>query len=175
MATKSVRTAYRGRFISVAVDTVELPNGNTTELEIVRHPGASVVVPIEDDGTVVLVRQFRHAADGWLLEAPAGKLDAGESPESCARREVEEETGLRARELTPLGFVFASPGFTDERLWLFLARSLEPTRQALEADEVLSVERMPFAKAVELAESGGIEDGKSVCALLRARAHLNRR
>src|SRR4051812_32383986 len=118
------RSAYRGRFIEVMVESVKLPNGTTTELEIVRHPGASVIVPLDADGKVVLVRQYRHAASGWLLEAPAGKLDPGESPETCARREVEEETGMRVNDLISLGFVYASPGFTDEKLHLFLGRDL---------------------------------------------------
>jgi ADP-ribose pyrophosphatase len=171
---RSSRSAYRGRVIEVTVDTVELPNGNTSDLEIVRHPGAAVIVPV-DGGEVVLVRQYRWAATDYLLEAPAGKLDKGESPEACARRELTEETGLTAKELISLGFVFASPGFTDERLHLFLARGLAKAKQALEADEVLSVERVPFSEAVRLAETGAITDAKSVCALLRARAYLERK
>ena len=125
-------------------------------------------------GHVVLVRQYRHAASGFLLEAPAGKLDAGETPEACARRELQEETGFYARDLVSLGFVWASPGFTDERLHLFLAQGIAPRQQALEADEVLTVETLPLAEAVKLAEHGDITDGKTVCALLRARAYLER-
>ena len=99
---------------------------------------------------------------------PAGKLDPGEEPEACARREVEEETGYRARDLEPLGWIWTSPGFTDERIWLYLATGLEPARQELGQDEVLSVERLPFARAVALAAGGELTDAKSTCALLRA-------
>jgi ADP-ribose pyrophosphatase len=135
---------------------------------MIRHPGAAAVVPIDEAGRVLLVRQYRYAASGWLLEVPAGKLDDGEPPERCAVREVEEETGHRPRELEPLGWIWTTPGFTDEKIWLYLARGLESTRQNLQADEVLKVERFPFAEAVQMAASGVIRDGKSVCALLRA-------
>ena len=166
------RSVYEGRVVNLSVDRVRLPNGNECELEMIRHPGAAAVVPIDEAGRVLLVRQYRYAASGWLLEVPAGKLDEGEPPESCAVREVEEETGHRPRELEPLGWIWTTPGFTDEKIWLYLARGLEPTRQNLQADEVLSVERLPIAEAVEMAASGVLRDGKSVCALLRASRRL---
>ncbi len=162
------RTAWTGRLLEVGVDRLRMPGGATTELEIVRHPGAAVVVPITADGEVVLVRQYRYAVGGWLLEAPAGKLSPGEAPEACARRELEEETGWQAAELVPLGSVWSSPGFTDEVLHLFLARGLEPGSQALEPDELLSVEALPLEEAVRMAHDGRISDSKTVCALLRA-------
>jgi ADP-ribose pyrophosphatase len=149
---------------------VRLPNGRDVELEIVRHPGAAAVVPVDGDGNVLLVRQYRWATSGWLLEVPAGKLDPGEDPETCARREVEEETGHRPGTLVPLGWIWTTPGFTDEKIWLFRAGDLTATRQALQADEVLQVERVPLGAAVEMAVRGEIADGKSVCALLRAAA-----
>lgn len=166
------RTGYAGRVLRVTVDRVELPGGATADLEILRHPGAAVVVPLTDQGQVLLVRQYRHAVGGWLLEAPAGKLDPGEGAESCARRELEEETGWRAGELLALGSIWSSPGFTDERLHLFLARDLKPGRQRLEDDEVLTIEPLALAEAVAMARDGRIADSKSVCALLRAAAHL---
>ncbi|MCA9581630.1 MAG: NUDIX hydrolase [Myxococcales bacterium] len=169
----SSNRAFTGRMIHVDVDTVTLPNGRDVPLEIVRHPGAAAIVPVDDQGNVILVRQYRYAADGYILEIPAGKLDAGEPPATCAPRELLEETGYVAESMTPLGFIYASPGFTDERIWLFLARGLRFEKQALEADEVLDVETMPFAKAVALAEAGGIEDGKSIAGLLRAKAFLS--
>jgi ADP-ribose pyrophosphatase len=119
-----------------------------------------------------LVRQYRHATGKWLLEVPAGTLANGESPESCALRELIEEAGHRAGELQPLGWIWTTPGFTDERIWLYLARNLEPAAQQLDDDEVISVERLPLAEAVRRARDGGIEDAKSVCALLRAEAWL---
>ena len=166
------KPVFRGRVVALSIDTVRLPNGNTCDLEIVRHPGAAAVVPVDADGSVILVRQYRHAAGGWLLEVPAGKLDGGEPPQACAVREVEEETGYRAGRLTPLGWIFTTPGFTDERIWLYLATELEPTRASPQPDEALEVERRPLAEAVELALSGEIRDAKSVCALLRAARHV---
>lgn len=166
------RRELTGRIVNVDLERVALPNGSVCELEIIRHPGAAAVVPLSPDGSVLLVRQYRHATGGTILEVPAGKLDPGESPESCARRETEEETGYRAGELVPLGWIWTTPGFTDERIWLFLARQLETSHQDLQADEDLVVERLPLQEALSLALSGGIDDGKSICALLRAAGFL---
>ena len=162
------REAWRGRMIKVSVDTVKLPNGHTVDLEIVRHPGAAAVVPVDGEGNVVLVKQVRYATGGWLLEVPAGKLDAGEAPEACAARELVEETGLRAGKLIAMGAIFTTPGFSDERIWLYVATDLQPAPQALEDDEVLTLERMPLREALEKALTGEIDDAKSVCALMRA-------
>ncbi|HRC85125.1 MAG TPA: NUDIX hydrolase [Thermoanaerobaculia bacterium] len=162
------RTLYRGSFLEMTQERVELPNQVTVDLELVRHPGAAAVVPLGADGQVVLLRQYRHATDGWLVEVPAGKLDAGEAPDVCARRELAEEAGLAADDLVPLGPFWASPGFTDEVIHLFLARGLNPTEQQLEADELLHTFKLPLAEAVALAARGEIADGKSACALLRA-------
>ena len=164
------REIYRGRTFDVDVDRVRLPNGRELDMELVHHRGAAAVVPVLDDGTVLLVRQYRYASGGWLLEIPAGKLDHGEAPEACARRETEEETGYRPARLEPLGWIWTSPGFADEKIWLYLATGLEPTQQTLEHDEVLSLERMPLKEAVDKAARGEIHDAKSVCALLRAAA-----
>jgi ADP-ribose pyrophosphatase len=162
------REIYRGRTFDVDIDQVRLPNGMEVELELVHHRGAAAVVPVLDDGTVLLVRQYRHATGGWLLEIPAGKLDHGESPETCANREAEEEVGYRPSKLDPLGWIWSSPGFCDEKIWLYLATGLESTKQVLEEDEVLHVERLPLKEAVEQALSGEIHDAKSAVALLRA-------
>ena len=162
------RVVFDGRVVRLSVDRVRLPNGNETDLELIRHPGAAAAVPLAEDGTVLLVRQYRYAASGWLLEVPAGKLDPAEEPEACALREVAEETGFLPGRLEPLGWIFTTPGFTDEKIWLYLARDLAPARQELQHDEVLTVVRMPLAEAVERAVSGEIRDAKSVCALLRA-------
>jgi ADP-ribose pyrophosphatase len=164
------REIHRGRIVDLALERVRLPNGHVVELEMVRHRGAAAVVPLLADGRVALVRQYRHAASGWLLEVPAGTLAEGEAPEACAAREIAEETGYRAGRLEPLGWVWTTPGFTDERIWLYLATGLEPGTPALDADEALEVEHLPLAEAVELALAGEICDAKSVCALLRAGA-----
>jgi ADP-ribose diphosphatase len=168
----ATREIFRGRTIHVAVDRVRLPNGREMDVELVHHSGAAAVVPLLDDGSVLLVRQYRYATGGWLLEIPAGKLDADESPEGCAVRETEEETGYRPGELRPLGCIWTTPGFADEKIWLFLATGLQQTAQVLGDDEVLSLERMPLAEAVEKAASGEINDSKSAVALLRVREVL---
>jgi len=172
--TVSTRLIHDGRVVKLSVEQVTLPNGNTVTLEVIKHPGAAAVVPLDGDGNVILVRQYRHATGAWLLEVPAGKLDhPGESPEECARREVEEETGYRAGTLSPLGWIWTTPGFTDEKIWLYVATDLSPSRTSHQPDEVLSVVKMPLPEAVGMAASGAIADGKSVCALLRA-AYGNR-
>jgi ADP-ribose pyrophosphatase len=120
-----------------------------------------------------LIRQYRYAADGYILEVPAGKLDPGESPESCAAREVIEEAGVRAGTLHPLGWIFTTPGFTDEKIHLFAATGLSAAPQDLDDDEVIEIVRMPLAEALRLASTGGIRDGKSLCCLYRARQELD--
>ena len=160
---------HDGRIVKLDVEEVRLPNGNVVTLEIIRHRGAAAVVPVDDEGRVVMIRQYRYATSGYLLEVPAGTLDhPGEAPEACALREVEEETGYRAAKLDPLGWIWTTPGFTNEKIWLYRATGLTPTRSAHESDEVITVERVPLDEAVKKALSGEITDAKSVCALLRA-------
>ena len=168
MSALSSRTVHTGRVVTLNIDTIKLPNGNETELEVIRHPGASAVVPITDSGNVILVRQYRHAAGGYILEVPAGKLDAGEDPAVCAARELQEEAGVIAGELQSLGSILTTPGFTDEVIHLYSATGLRPGTQALEHDEVLTVEEVPFAEAVRMCVEGDIRDAKSICALLLA-------
>ena len=169
----SSRSVHDGRIVKLSLEEVRLPNGNVITLELIRHPGAAAVVPVDSDGNVILVRQYRHATGSWLLEVPAGKLDhPGESPEDCALREVEEETGYRAGRLVPLGWIWTTPGFTNEKIWLYLALDLSATRSNLQTDEVLTVEVLPLAEAARRAVSGEIVDAKSVCALLRAAAAI---
>jgi ADP-ribose pyrophosphatase len=164
---------HSGRVFDLRVEEVELPGGRRTKLDLIRHPGAAVVLPLLDTGDVALVRQYRHAAGGeWLLEVPAGTLERGEEPAACAERECAEEAGYRPRTLVPLGFLWTTPGFTDEKIWVFLGRDLEPAPRALDEDENLSVEQLPLAEALRLALSGGIDDGKSIVALTRAAAYL---
>lgn len=162
-----VRAIWSGRVVRLSVERVRLPNGNVCELEVIRHRGAAAVVPLDEQRRVLLVRQYRYAAGDWLLEVPAGKLDGDEPPEACALREIEEETGMRAGRLVPMGWIWTTPGFTDERIWLYLALDLVPGRQQLQHDEVLTVERLDLAEAVERAIRGEIRDAKSAVALLR--------
>lgn len=168
MKDPTVRTIHKGRVVTLNVETLMLPNGHETQLEIIRHPGAAAIVPLTDSGNVLLVRQYRHAAGGYILEVPAGKLDAGEDPQACAARELQEEVGVVAGKLHKLGSILTTPGFTDEIIHLYLATHLQPGTQALEQDEDLTVEEVPFAEAIRLCMEGGIRDAKSVCALLLA-------
>jgi ADP-ribose pyrophosphatase len=165
---------YSGHRISLSLDRVELPNRHVAELTIVQHPGATAIVPMLGDD-VLLVRQYRYATGGWLLEIPAGTMGPGESPAVCAARELEEETGYVAGELTELGWVWSSPGFCTERIWLYLARGLTAARQRLEEDEVLSLEQKPWREVLDLVERGEVHDAKSISALLLAAHRLGLR
>jgi ADP-ribose pyrophosphatase len=166
----SSREIHKGRVVHLFEDTVRLPNGHVATLDMIRHPGAAAVVPFVslDPPTILLVRQFRHAAGGFLLEAPAGKLDPGEAPEACAARETEEESGYRAGRLEKLGAILTTPGFTDEVIHLYAGFDLVPVPSRLEVDEVLTVERVPFADAIAMVERGEIQDAKTMSALLLA-------
>lgn len=166
---------YEGRVIHLDVDTVRFPDGSTGQLEMVRHPGASAVVPMLDDPAgpdprVLLIRQFRHAADGVIWEVPAGRLDPGETPEECARRELAEETGMRASQLSRLTTIYTTPGFTDERIHLFLAGGLEEGTHRREADEFMELRPTPWSEAMRLIEQGAIMDGKTLVSLLYVQA-----
>jgi ADP-ribose pyrophosphatase len=167
MSESSARTIHRGRVVHLVVEDIVLPNGHAMQIEIVKHPGAAAIVALTEYDEVILIRQYRHAAGGTVVEIPAGKLD-GESPLACAARELEEEAGVTAESLQPLGSILTTPGFSDEVIHLFLARGLQNTMQRLEADEVLTVERIPFEAALERCARGEIRDAKSLCALFLA-------
>jgi ADP-ribose pyrophosphatase len=160
-----VRNIYTGKVITLNVDTVLLPNGVTVDLETIRHPGASAVVPIKDDGTVVLIRQFRHAAGGFIYEIPAGKLSPGEDPLDCAARELEEEVGYRAASFELLSSIFTAPGFADEVIHVYKATGLMIGRQHLDRDEVLEIVEMPLNQAIGKIQDGTIRDGKTIIGL----------
>jgi len=159
------KNIYTGIVVNLNVDTVILPNGITVDLEIVRHPGAAAVVPVKDDGTVILIKQFRHAAGGFIYEIPAGKLYPGEDPKVCAARELEEEVGHQAATLELLSSIFTAPGFTDEVIHIYKATGLTAGRQQLDRDEVLEVIEMPLAEAIGMIEAGTIKDAKSIVGL----------
>jgi ADP-ribose pyrophosphatase len=167
------REIHRGRVITVAEEQVRFPDGSTGVLDVVHHPGASAVVPFltdpgGDDPTILLIRQFRHAAGRWLLEVPAGRLDAGESPLACARRELLEETGCSAESLVPLVSIFTTPGFSDERIHLFMATGLARGEAQREADEFIEPVTLTLSDALERIGTGAIEDAKTVIAILCA-------
>jgi ADP-ribose pyrophosphatase len=171
IATVHSRTHHhRGRVIDVGTEDVTLPSGVRTTLDVIKHPGASCILPVCDDGSVVLIRQFRHCADGWLWEAPAGTLNPGETPEACARREVNEESGLVAGRLEHVGFVFTAPGFTDEKIHLWLALDCTPASSKHDEDEVISeVKHFGPAAIDAMLLSGEISDAKTMAVLLQAR------
>ena len=160
-----VRPIYKGTVVTLNVDTVRLPNGHTIDLEVIRHPGASAVVPLKDDGTVVLIRQFRHAANGFIYEIPAGKLHPKEDPLACAARELEEEIGYRAGHFQLLSSIFTAPGFADEVIHVYLATELTVGTQNLDQDEVLEVVEMPLREAIAKIEDGTIRDAKTIVGL----------
>jgi len=170
-----MKEIYRGKTVHLFSGKVELPNGKTTELELVRHPGASAVVPLRADGKVVLIRQYRYAAGGDLYEIPAGKRDPGESPEDCAIREVEEEVGCHIGQLKKLTTIFTAPGFCDELIHIFLGTALSSCAQRLDADEVIEVIEMPFEEAMKKIEDQTIRDAKSIVGLQLAYTEAKKR
>ena len=169
------RNIYTGKVVTLNIDTVTLPNGATIDLETIRHPGAAAVVPVKDDGTVVLIRQFRHAAGGFIYEIPAGKLQPGEDPLHCASRELEEEVGYRASSFELLTSIFTAPGFADEVIHVYKATGLTTGRQQLDPDEVLDIIEMPLAEAVNKIEDGTIRDAKTIVGLQAVYLRSNRR
>jgi ADP-ribose pyrophosphatase len=169
---ESIRNVFTGRVLTLNLEQVRLPNGQVAELEIAHHPGGAAVVAIDAEGRVCLLRQFRHAAGGWLTELPAGKLDGGEPPLECARRELAEEAGVSARRWEKLGEFFSSPGVLTEVIHLFLAQDLEPADASPEDHEVLEATWIPLRDAVDLAACGQLQDAKSLIGLLWARERV---
>ncbi len=165
-------TVYAGRALKIRRDTVRLPHGGETRLDIVEHVGSVVLVPVDEQGKMLFVRQYRHAAGLDLLELPAGTLEAGEAPESCARREIREETGMAAGKIELLGSFYLAPGYSTERMYVYLAQELHPDPLQADEDEFLSVERISVQEALAQAESGKIPDAKTLAALFLARSRL---
>jgi ADP-ribose pyrophosphatase len=163
---------YNGRVFLLVRENVTLDNGVTTDLDYIEHPGAAAIVPLMNAAEVVLIKQYRHALKQYIWEIPAGTLDPLEGVEACARRELAEETGYSAAEWHKLGEITPVPGYSDERVHLFLASKLSPARQELDPDEVLAIHRLPLAEALEMIAEGSIQDAKSICGLLLAHTWL---
>jgi ADP-ribose pyrophosphatase len=165
-------TVYEGRVVRLTVDTVRFPDGSEGRLEMIRHVGASAVLPFvgglsDPDPDVLLVRQYRYASGGYLFEVPAGlRAGPGEDWVECAHRELEEETGMRAGEMTPLTSIYTAPGFTDEVIRLFVATHLEPGELSRDSDEFMEVVRVPFSEALDMVRDGRIVDCKSIATIL---------
>jgi len=164
---------YQGRIVNLGLERVTLPNGHEVSLEIIRHQGAAAVIPVHSDETVTLVEQYRHAAGGLILEIPAGVLESNEEPIQCAIRELSEEAQLHAEQLTHLVTIHTTPGFTDEKIHIFLGTNLRKTHGVLDEDEYLTPVRMPLSNAIEKVSTGEITDAQTICALFMANQYLN--
>jgi ADP-ribose pyrophosphatase len=167
----ATRREYTGRVINLDIDQVRFPNGKVGELELIRHSGASAVLPFlgdpaGEDPTILLIRQYRYAADGFIYEIPAGRLEPGEPPEQCAVRELREETGCTAAKIEHLYTMYTTPGFTDERIHLFVATGLERGESALEQDEFVEVVPTTMSAALRLIKDGTINDAKTALSIL---------
>jgi ADP-ribose pyrophosphatase len=165
------RRLHTGRIINLDMDEVRFPNGSVGELEMVRHPGAAAVVPFlsdphGEDPQILLLKQYRYAAEDYLYEIPAGRLDPGEAPADCARRELREETGCTAERVEHLLTFYTTPGFTDEKIHLFMATGLSQGESGREADEFIEVQTFLLSRALTMVGSGEITDGKTALGLL---------
>jgi len=167
-------TTYTGRAFSVQRTTLLLPDGRQTVLDMVVHPGAVTLVPVDGEGSIWFVRQYRLGARQTLLELPAGTLEPGEDPQVCAGREVREETGMGAAELLKIGEFYMAPGYSSEFMHVYLATGLFPSPLSGDADEFLQVEKMPAAQVYAMAREGQLIDGKTLASLLLARPYLER-
>ena len=170
-STISSRRIYSGRVLNLDVDRVRFPDDSEGQLELIRHSGAAAVVPFLDEpndvsARILLIRQYRYAAERYLYEVPAGRLDPGEAPDACARRELREETGCEAERVEQLFTMYTTPGFTDERIHVFMAVGLTRGENAREADEFIEVETMPLSRALSLVERGEIQDAKTALSLM---------
>jgi ADP-ribose pyrophosphatase len=163
----TTRTIFEGRVVKLDVHDVRLPDGETASREIIRHSGAAAILPLDTDGQVVMVRQFRLAARRLMLEIPAGVLSPGEDPLACAVRECQEETGLKPQHVEPLGGFFVAPGYTSEYIHLFLGRDLSDSQLDGDIDEFVEVVRLPLTEAVRMAVNAELHDSKTIIALLK--------
>ena len=167
-------TLLEGRAFKVRRDTLKTPDGRETKLDIVEHTGSVVLLPIDDEGNLLFVRQYRHAAGEDLLELPAGTRDGAEPFEECVAREIREETGLEAGTLQKLGEFYLVPGYSTELMAVFLATDLKENPLQADEDEFLQVEKIPLKQAIDMAEQGEIHDAKSLAALVLSRSHLEK-
>ena len=163
---------HKGRVFNVFQETVTLPNGASIKLDVIRHPGAAAIVPLTRSHSVIMLEQYRHAVGGTIWEIPAGTLDDKESPLTCAQRELTEETGYTAAAWQKLGEITPLPGYSDERIQIFLATDLSISVQNLDADEVLEVREVAFTEALDMISRGSIQDAKTICGLFMAHAWL---
>lgn len=165
-------TVYHGRAFNVRRDEVKLPNRRSMHVDVIEHPGAVTILPVDDEGCILFVRQYRHAVGKQLLELPAGTLDPGEQPDACALREIREETGFAAGKIVKLGEFFLAPGYSTEYMLVYMATNLSHDPLPKDKDEFITLEAIPIEKAYELAMNGELMDGKSLAALLLAQPYI---
>ncbi|CAB1063603.1 ADP-ribose pyrophosphatase (EC [Olavius sp. associated proteobacterium Delta 1] len=167
-------TVHQGRVFNLIRENVTLDNGVTTDMEFVEHPGATAIIPILNESRVLLLKQYRHALRQYIWEIPAGTIDPQESVIICAKRELIEETGYSANQWQSLGEITPVPGYSDERIHIYLATDLQPAEQDLDPDEIINVHEVGFSEAIEMIRLGEIQDAKSITGLLLARIQLER-
>ena len=174
MAFETVQTEliYQGRVFDIQTDLVRMPDGRLVTLDLVVHSGAIAVIPIDDQKQIWFIRQYRHPAKSLLLELPAGVMETGELPEITAQREIREEIGMAAQEIKKIGEFFLAPGYSSEYMYIYLASGLYPAPLSGDEDEYISLEKIPLDEAYRMAETGQIQDAKSLAALLLARPYL---
>jgi ADP-ribose pyrophosphatase len=171
----SKATLYEGRVFKLLRENVTLNNGVTVDLDIIHHPGASAIIPMSGNDNVILIKQYRHALRDFIWEIPAGTLDPDETPLECAKRELIEETGFSANTWQKLGEITPVPGYSNERIHMFLAADLVPAEQDLDKDEMLDVHEVSLGKAVEMIHEGAIQDSKTIAGLFMTTKWLRQR
>ena len=162
------RLIAKGRVFDITAENVTLDNGYTLDLEIIRHPGAAAIVPLNEQGDILMLKQYRHAVGGYIWEIPAGTFDGQEDPLVCAKRELIEETGYQAAQWDYLNTIVPVPGYSDERIHLYVARDLTPAKQNLDADEVIEVHPIPLKDVLTMIIRGDIQDAKTITGILMA-------
>ena len=167
------REIYKTATFSLVAEKFTLPNGVDTEMAFVRHPGSSVIVPLFADGTIGLIRQYRHAVNQYLYEIPAGTINPGEDPQTCAKRELEEETGYAAGQIISLGWTYLLPAYSDECSYVYLAKDLTKTTQKLDPDEIIQVFNFSMSEILDRIDQDKIVDALSILAIFRAMRYLN--
>jgi len=163
---------YHGKVFDVRIDLVKLPGNRETKFDIVSHAGAVTILPVDEEGNILFIRQYRHAAGEEILELPAGVIDNGETQDACALRELREETGMTAKNVILLGEFYLAPGYSTEYMYVYFAHGLSPAPLPQDEDEQINVERIPIEKAYRMASHGEIRDAKTLAAMLLAHSHF---
>ncbi|WP_113674838.1 NUDIX hydrolase [Vallitalea guaymasensis] len=167
------KEVFNGKRVRLVIDKLKMPNDKEVNWELITHPGAAAVIPVDNDGNVIMVRQYRNAADDYVLEIPAGGVEEGEDPSICAKRELEEETGYKSDNIEYLLKFYSSIGITDEMISIYVATDLQESQQNLDDDEYVTIEKYKLDELVDMIYSGQITDGKTISGLLAYKCKLN--